>query len=166
MWEARQVQGLGLDRVGTTVRPVMLRDQPRVLEDLERLLYKESGLLGLSGISNDLRALHASDDPRAAEALDYFVYRIGQSLGALCAALGGLDALVFTAGIGENAAPVRAMVCDGLGAFGLVLDPARNDAGAPLISAEGSPARILVRHTDEEAMIARHTLALAEQDRH
>jgi acetate kinase len=128
---------------------------------MTRLLYHDSGLLGLSGISADVRDLLASPAPEARQALSHFAWRVRREVGALVATLGGVDALVFTAGIGENAAPVRAMVCEGLGALGLVLDAARNEAGAATISAEGSPARILVRHTDEEAVIARHTLALA-----
>jgi acetate kinase len=128
---------------------------------MTRLLYHDSGLLGLSGISADVRDLLASPAPEARQALSHFAWRVRREVGALAATLGGVDALVFTAGIGENAAPVRAMVCEGLGALGLVLDPARNEAGAATISAEESPARILVRHTDEEAVIARHTLALA-----
>jgi acetate kinase len=131
---------------------------------LTRLLYHESGLLGLSGISADVRDLLASAAPEARQALSHYAWRVRREVGALAATLGGVDALVFTAGIGEHAAPVRAMVCDGLGAFGLVLDAARNDANAPVISADGSPARILVRRTDEEAVIARHALALVAQD--
>jgi len=127
---------------------------------LTRLLYQESGLLGLSGISADVRDLLASDAPEARQALSHFAWRVRREVGALAATLGGIDALVFTAGIGENSAPVRAMVCEGLGAFGLVLDPDRNAANAPRLSAEGSPARILVRHTDEEAVIARHAVSL------
>lgn len=127
---------------------------------LTRLLYQESGLLGLSGISADVRDLLASDAPEARQALSHFAWRVRREVGALAATLGGIDALVFTAGIGENAALVRAMVCEGLGAFGLVLDPDRNAANAPRLSAEGSPARILVRHTDEEAVIARHAVSL------
>jgi acetate kinase len=129
---------------------------------LTRLLYQESGLLGLSGISADVRELLASGVPEARQALSHFAWRVRREVGALAATLGGIDALVFTAGIGENAAPVRAMVCEGLGAFGLVLDPARNAANAPTLSAEGSPARILVRHTDEESVIARHALSLLD----
>ena len=131
---------------------------------LTRLLYHESGLLGLSGISADVRDLLASPAPEARQALSHVAWRVRREVGALAATLGGIDALVFTAGIGENAPAIRAMVCDGLDAFGLILDPARNEAGAPVISAGHSPARILVRHTDEEAVIARHTLALAAQD--
>ncbi len=127
---------------------------------LSRLLYHESGLLGLSGISGDVRELLASDRPEARRALSHFAWRVRREIGALIATLGGVDALIFTAGIGENAPAIRAMVCEGLAALGLVLDAGRNAAGAADISAPGSPARILVRHTDEEAVIATHARAL------
>ncbi len=119
------------------------------------LLYKRSGLLGLSGLSNDMRALEASDTPEAAQAIDYFVFRIRRELGALAAVLGGLDALVFCGGIGENARSVRARVCEGMGWLGLDLDHAANAANARVISAELSRARALVIPTDEEVVIAR-----------
>src|SRR5262249_56484367 len=96
---------------------------------LEKLLYQQSGLLGVSGVSSDMRTLLASPDPRAAKALDLFVYRIGRELGSLAAALGRLDALVFTGGIGENAATVRAGVCRGAGWLGLGPDAAAHAAG-------------------------------------
>ena len=105
---------------------------------LTRLLYEQSGLLGVSGISSDMRALLASADSRALEALDLFVYRINRELGSLAAALGGLDALVFTGGIGENAAPIRARVCRGASWLGLDLDEVANTNGGPHISREGS----------------------------
>jgi acetate kinase len=124
---------------------------------LESLLYEESGLLGVSEISGDMRALLASDDPRATEALDLFVYRIGRELGSLAAALGGLDALVFTGGIGENAAPVRARVCRDARWLGLDLDEEANAGGASRISRTGSPVAAWVVPTNEELMIARHT---------
>jgi acetate kinase len=127
---------------------------------LVRLLYHDSGLLGLSGISSDVRDLLASPAPEARAALSHFAWRVRREVGALVATLGGIDALIFTAGVGENAPPIRQMVCEGLGAFGLMIDPARNAAGAETISADSSPARILVRRTDEESVIARHTLAL------
>jgi acetate kinase len=127
---------------------------------LEKLLYQQSGLLGVSGISSDLRTLLASPDPRAAEALDLFVYRIGRELGSLAAALGGLDALVFTGGIGENAAPIRARVCQGAGWLGLELDAAANDAGGPRISRLESRVPVWVIPTNEELMIAQHTRRL------
>ncbi len=127
---------------------------------LERLLYKESGLLGVSGVSSDMRELLASPDPRAREAVDLFCYRIGRELGSLAAALGGLDAVVFTAGIGEHAAPVRAAVCRDAAWLGVELDPAANAAGGPRISTAASRVAVWVIPTDEELMIARHTRAL------
>jgi acetate kinase len=131
--------------------------------DLERLLYKDSGLLGLSGVSNDLRDLHASDDPKAAEAIDYFVYRIGQTLGALCASIGGLDALVFTAGVGENDAEIRARVCHDAAWLGVLIDADANAAGAPCISPPGQHPSVWVIPTDEERMIATHTLRVVRE---
>jgi acetate kinase len=127
---------------------------------IEALLYKESGLLGVSGVSSDMRALLASDDPRAAEAVDLYVYRIGRELGSLAAALGGLDALVFTAGIGEHAPAIRARVGRDAAWLGLELDGAANEAGGPRISRDGSKVSAWVIPTDEELMIARHTLRL------
>lgn len=125
---------------------------------IERLLYKESGLLGVSGISGDMRELLASDAPRAALAVALFVYRIGREIGSLAAALGGLDALVFTAGIGEHAVPIRERVCRDAAWLGLELDPAANAAGGPRISTDNSTVSAWVIPTDEELMIARHTL--------
>jgi len=122
-----------------------------------RLLYNESGLYGVSEISDDMRELLSSDDPRAAEAIDLFVYRIGRELGALVACLGGLDALVFTAGIGENAPSIRSRICEGMEFLGIRLDPALNRANAAVISAEGSHVRVRVMKTDEAIMIARYT---------
>jgi acetate kinase len=136
---------------------------------LEKLIYHESGLLGVSGISSDVRTLLASTDSRAAEALDLFVYRIGRELGSLAAALGGLDAVVFTGGIGENAAPIRARVCRDAAWLGLELDEAANDANGPRISAPASAVAVWVIPTNEELMIARHTrrlLAGSRPDNH
>jgi acetate kinase len=127
---------------------------------LEKLLYQESGLLGVSGISSDMRTLLTSLDPRAAEALDLFVYRIGRELGSLAAAFGGLDALVFTGGIGENSAAVRARVCRDASWLGLELDEAANDAGGPRISRPNSRVAAWVIPTNEESMIAQHTRRL------
>jgi acetate kinase len=140
----------------------LMREDGLGVEALEQLLYKQSGLLGLSGVSNDLRALHQSDDPRAAEAIDFFVYRVGQTLGALVSAIGGLDALVFTAGVGENDADIRARVCADAAWLGVGIDADAN-AGGQLgqgrrISPEGSRPEVWVVPTDEERMIARHTL--------
>jgi acetate kinase len=124
------------------------------------LLYKRSGLLGLSGLSNDMRALKASDDPKAARAIEYFVHRIKREVGAMAAALGGLDALVFCGGIGEHADFVRAGVCEGMGWMGLSLDPARNAASETLVSPDGAPVAVYVIPTDEEIVIARACAAL------
>lgn len=124
------------------------------------LLYHEAGLKGLSGISNDMRELLVSNDPRAAFAIDHFAHRCSLSAGTLAAALGGVDAFVFTAGVGENSAPIRARIAEGLAWLGADLDPASNDAGAALISTPASRVQLLVVPTDEELMIARHTMAL------
>jgi len=125
-------------------------------EALEDLLYRQSGLLGVSGISGDVRVLLGSDDPRAAEALDLFAFRIVRETAALAATLGGLDAFVFTAGIGENAAPVRVAVCERLAWLGITLDPAANRAGREVISTPRSTVAVRVMPTDEELTIARH----------
>jgi acetate kinase len=135
-----------------------LIDQHNIdVRTLERLLYHESGLLGVSGISGDMRTLLASSDPHAAQAIDLFVYRIGRELGSLAAAVGGLDAFVFTGGIGENAAPIRARVCRDAAWLGLELDEEANANGGPRISRLGSRASAWVIPTNEELMIARHT---------
>ncbi len=126
---------------------------------LEDLIYKRSGLLGVSGVSSDMRTLRASSDPNAADAIALFVYRIVREIGSLAAALGGLDGLVFTGGIGENDATVRADIAEGCRWLGLALDPARNAAGAGWIAAENASAAAWVIPTDEERMIARHTRA-------
>jgi acetate kinase len=126
---------------------------------IEDLLYRRSGLLGVSGVSSDMRVLLESDDTRAGFAVELFVYRIARELGSLAAALGGLDALVFTAGIGEHAAPVRAGVCRGATWLGVELDDAANTAHGPRISTAASRTAAWVLPTDEELMIARQTLA-------
>jgi len=127
---------------------------------VQDLLYRDCGLKGLSGISNDVRELMASSDPRARFAIDHFVYRAGLQAGMLAAALGGLDAFVFTAGIGENSVEIRARIADKLGWLGVQLDPQANAGRGPLISRKDSPVAVYVIPTDEEVMIARHTLAL------
>ena len=126
---------------------------------LEKLLYHESGLLGVSGVSSDMRALLASDDAHAREAVDLFVYRIVRELGSLAAALGGLDALVFTAGIGENAPSIRSRVCRAAAWLGIELDENANARGGPRISSAGSRTSAWVLPTYEELMIALHTRA-------
>jgi acetate kinase len=131
---------------------------------IEHLIYERSGLLGVSGLSSDMRTLLASDLPAAKEAIDLFVYRIGRELGSLMAALGGLDALVFTAGIGEHAAEVRARVCRNARWIGIELDEAANAAGGPRISRRESRVSAWVIPTDENLMVARHTARLLGLD--
>ena len=128
--------------------------------DVERLLYNESGLLGLSGLSSDMRELLASDQPAARLAVDVFVYRARRELGALAAALGGLDAVVFTAGIGENQPEVRRRICEDATWLGLELDAAANARHGPRISTDRSRVSAWVVPTDEESMIARHVQRL------
>jgi acetate kinase len=137
----------------------LLTERGMSVADVSDLLYHRSGLLGMSGISNDLRKLLASNAREAADAVDLFVYRITRELGSLAAALGGLDVLVFTAGIGEHAAPVRARVCESAAWLGIRLDGAANLAGGPRISTADSPVSVWVVPTNEELMIARQTLA-------
>jgi len=127
---------------------------------VQDLFYRECGLRGLSGISNDMRELETSADPRATFAIDYFVYRVGLHTGMLTAALDGLDAFVFTAGIGENSANIRSRIAEKLGWLGLTIDPVANAAGKSLISRQNSHVTVYVIPTDEELMIARHTWAL------
>jgi acetate kinase len=124
---------------------------------LEQLIYTKSGLLGISGVSSDMRALLESTESRAALAVDYFVYRIGRELGSLAAALGGLDAIVFTGGVGENSALVRERACRQASWLGLEMDPAANARGGPCISAPSSRIAVWIIPTNEELMIARHT---------
>ena len=129
---------------------------------VETLLYERSGLLGVSGISSDMRALLASEDPRAQLAIDLFVYRIRREMGSLAAALGGLDAIVFTAGIGEHANAIRERVCRDAAWLGVELDAAANAKGGPRISAVSSRISAWAIPTNEELMIARHTRALLD----
>jgi acetate kinase len=130
---------------------------------VQNLLYRGSGLKGLSGISNDMRDLQSSSDPRARLAVDYFVYRVGLNAGMLAAALGGLDAFVFTAGVGENSPTIRTHIAEKLTWLGVVFDPAANADGKSLISRPESRVVLLVVPTNEELMIAQHTLALLPQ---
>ena len=130
---------------------------------VQNLLYEDCGLKGLSGISNDMRELETNPDPRAAFAVDYFVYRVGLYAGMLAAALGGIDAFVFTAGIGENSATIRARVAEKIAWLGARIDQKANEARKLLISSRESQVAVYVIPTDEELMIARHTLALLPQ---
>jgi acetate kinase len=127
------------------------------VKEVETVLYKKSGLLGISGISNDMRDLLKSDDPGAKLAVDYFVYRAAKELGALTAALGGIDGLVFTAGIGENSPEVRRRICEASSWLGVELDGEANAANGPRISTHQSRVSAWVIPTNEELMIARHT---------
>lgn len=143
---------------------LFLMDQRKMdARSIEKLIYQQSGLLGLSGISSDMRALLASDDPRAKLAVDVFIYRLGRELGSLVAALGGLDSIVFTAGIGERSSAIRSRVCaDALWA-GVKLDETANAAGGPRISTSDSKVSAWVIPTNEELIIARHTKRAVEQ---
>ncbi len=132
---------------------------------VQDFLYRDCGLKGLSGVSNDMRELETSADPRAAFAIDYFVYRIGLNAGMLAAALQGLDAFVFTAGIGENSASIRARIAEQLAWLGVALDPAENGKHAGRISRSDSRIPVYVVPTDEELMIAQHTLSLLSNER-
>jgi acetate kinase len=134
-------------------------------KEVQDLLYQECGLKGLSGISNDMRDLQASADPRAVFAVEYFVHRVALSAGMLAAALDGLDAFVFTAGIGENSPIIRERIAQKLAWLGARLDPDANASASLLISRKGSALPLYVVPTDEEVMIARHTLALAAPSR-
>jgi acetate kinase len=134
----------------------LMREKGLSADAIEAILYKDSGL---SGVSQDLRAIEAANTPDAEEAVAYFVARCRREIGALAALLGGLDAVVFSGGIGENAHRVRARICDGLEFLGLVLDPARNAANETRLSAAASRVAALMIPTDEEAIIARHTAA-------
>jgi acetate kinase len=130
---------------------------------VQDLLYRDCGLKGLSGVSNDVRELEASADPRAAFAIDYFVYRVGLHAGMLAAALAGIDGFVFTAGIGENSARTRARIAEKLAWLGAALDSAANTAHARVISRPESRFPLYVVPTDEELMIAQHTLMLVQR---
>jgi len=129
---------------------------------IEKLIYSQSGLLGVSGVSSDMRTLLASPEPRAKLAVDLYLYRIRRELGSLAAALGGLDAVVFTGGIGENSAAIRARVCRDAAWLGVALDAGANEAGGPRLSTDASPVAAWTLPTNEELMIARHTRRLLE----
>ena len=130
--------------------------------EVEDILYRKSGLLGISGISNDMRDLLGNDDPAAQLAVDYFVYRAAKEIGALTATLGGLDGLVFTAGIGENSVEVRRRICEACSWLGVRVDTEANEAQGPRITTRDSGVSAWVIRTDEELMIARHTAALLD----
>ncbi len=129
-------------------------------DQIADLLYKQSGLKGMSGISQDMRELSESDDPAAIGAIDYFVFRIRREIGAMAAALNGINALVFTGGIGENSAMIRERVCQNQEWLGLGFDPKKNNRGEELVSTDTSRVQVLTIPTNEEEMIRRHTSAL------
>jgi acetate kinase len=137
----------------------LLQDGTRSANDLARLLYEESGLMGVSEISGDMQTLVESDDARAVEAVDLFVYQAGRQIGSLAAALEGLDTLVFTAGIGENSAVIRERICRAARWLGVQVDHERNRRGDQLINAAGSTVDVLVIPTDEERAVAEQILA-------
>jgi acetate kinase len=126
-------------------------------KEIETTLYNKSGLLGISGVSNDMRELLASETPEARLAIDYFVYRAAKEIGAFAAVLGGVDGLVFTAGIGEHSAEIRARICAASAWLGVELDARANAAHGPRITTSQSPVSAWVIPTNEELMIARHT---------
>ena len=136
----------------------LLQERRMSADELVQLLYYRSGLLGVSGLSSDMRELQHSSDPRARQAVDLFVFRIARELGALTASLGGLDGLVFTAGIGEHSAEVRRRVCEASRWLGIALDRDANERGAERISATESRVSVWAIPTDEELMIARQTI--------
>jgi len=138
----------------------LIRERGMSVDQIERLLYNDSGLRGLSGLSSDARDLLASKDPAAKMALDYFILHVCRQLGSLTALLEGLDAIVFTAGIGEHSPEIREQICLHAAWLGVNLDEAANQAGGPRITLEGSPVSAWVIPTDEELIIARHTFDL------
>jgi acetate kinase len=129
-------------------------------KEVETLLYKKSGLLGISGISNDMRDLLGRREPAAHLAVDYFIYRVAKEIGALTAVLGGIDGLVFTAGIGENSPEIRERICYASAWLGIKLDESANSNGKSRISSTDSKVPVWVIPTNEELMIARHTGSL------
>ncbi|RWB32420.1 MAG: acetate/propionate family kinase [Mesorhizobium sp.] len=139
----------------------LLQDRKMSADEISRLLYDRSGLLGVSGISGDMQRLLDLDDPHAAEAVDLFVYRAGREIGSLAAALGGLDTLVFTAGIGENSPLIREKICEAAAWLGVTIDAERNREGDERIGASGSAVDVLVIPTDEERAVAAQMLSVA-----
>jgi acetate kinase len=140
----------------------LMQHERMAAHEIEQLIYERSGLLGVSALSSDMRTLLASELPAAREAIDLFVYRIGRELGSLVAALHGLDALVFTGGIGEHAWQIRSRVCQDAAWIGVTLDEAANVKGGPRISSVGSAVSAWVIPTDENLMVARHTRRLLD----
>lgn len=138
----------------------LMRERGMSADALESMLYRESGLKGISGTDSDMRDLLASDDPAAKQAVALFVYKAAGEIGALAAALGGLDALVFTAGIGEHAAEIRRQICQASAWLGVAIDETANTAHAPRIDAPASQVAVHIIPTDEEVVVAKHTLEM------
>lgn len=137
----------------------LLRVKGMALNEVNDLINLKAGLLGVSGISSDMKDLLDKEkkDTQASEAISLFCYQAKKFLAGLVAALGGLDILIFTGGIGENASPIRWRICEGMELFGLSLDPSLNHVSAPIVSRDNSPVTVRVMKTNEELMIARHT---------
>ena len=154
--------GTRTGRLDPGVLIYLMRAKGMGADDLEKLLYNKSGLLGVSGVSNDMRVLLESADPHAAEAVELFCHAVAKETGSLASSMGGLDAIVFTAGIGERSAPVRARVAEKLAWLGVKLDEAANAANGPKISAADSRIPVWVIPTDEERMIAQHTMEVVD----
>jgi acetate kinase len=155
------LMGTRAGRLDPAILLYLIQEKGMDAQALEDLLYRKSGLLGVSGVSSDMRDLLLSSHPHAREAVDLFVYRLVRELGSMTAAAGGMDALVFTAGIGEHAPPIRAAVCGALAWLGLRLDEEANQQNALLVSTPDSAIPVYVVPTNEELMIARHTRRLA-----
>ncbi|WP_285414649.1 acetate/propionate family kinase [Variovorax sp. efr-133-TYG-130] len=149
--------GTRCGRIDAAVVPYLMRSRGMSADAVEKLLFRESGLLGLSGVSSDMRALQASAEPAAAEAIAHFVEQVVQHMGMLAGALRGVDAIVFTGGIGENDAPLRQRMLEDCAWLGVQMDAAANRDGAARLTMAGSPVSAWVLRTDEEAVIARHT---------
>ncbi len=156
------VMGTRCGAVDPGVLFYLMREKGMTSVDVENMLYRESGLLGISEISNDMRTLLDSHDPRARAAIEQFVYRAALEAGALAAALEGIDALIFTGGIGEHARQVRTMICKKLAWLGIELDPDANAGNAARISAAASRVSVCIIPTDEEMVIAQHTNRLLQ----
>jgi len=158
------LDGLPMATRSGTIDPAvifyLMREKNMSVDDVSELLHQQSGLLGVSGISADMRELLISDDLHAKQAIDLFVYRVTCEIGSLAAALGGLDAIVFTAGIGEHAPEIRQRICKQAGWLGVALDESANIAGKPEISTAQSAVSVWVIPTNEALIIARHTFAL------
>ena len=136
----------------------LMREKDYSVDELEKLLSKQSGLLGVSGVSDDMRDLLASETPKAAEAVDLFVYKICEAIGRLAVTLGGIDALVFTGGIGENSSEIRRRIIKKLAWLNIEIDDEKNRSQSIEIHREQSLADVLVLKTDEEKIIAANTL--------